>query len=122
MKSLKKIMAFCSLALVFTVLFAGVSFAQGGDVMDTATSKAVGLFTHVKTIIFVVGGFGLVGIAFQAIFGKVKWTWFAGLAVGLGILAAASAIINYATGSNTVGAGGSYDLQDSFTGAGVGQM
>ena len=119
MKSLKKIMAFCSLALVFTVLFAGVSFAQGGDVMDTATSKAVGLFTHVKTIIFVVGGFGLVGIAFQAIFGKVKWTWFAGLAVGLGILAAASSVINYATGADV---GGGHDMQDTFLNAGNGNM
>lgn len=42
----------------------------------------------------------MIGIAFQAIFGKVKWTWFAGLAVGLAILAAAGAIVNYATGGN----------------------
>ena len=119
MRKLNKILVLCSLALVFTVLFADVSFAQGTSVMDTATGKAVGLFTHVKTIIFVVGGFGLVGIAFQAIFGKVKWTWFAGLAVGLGILAAASAIINYATGAD-VGAG--HDMQDTFLDAGTGTM
>ena len=115
MKNLKKIMVLCSLVLMFTVLFVNASFAEG--VMDVATNKAVGLFKHVKTIIFVVGGFGLVGIAFQAIFGKVKWTWFAGLAVGLGILAAASSVINYATGDST--AGGSA-LGDTFTGSGVG--
>ena len=119
MKNLKKIMVLCSLALVFTVLFAGASFAQGssGGVMEVATNKAVGLFKHVKTIIFVVGGFGLVGIAFQAIFGKVKWTWFAGLAVGLGILAAASAIINYATGDSTAGG---KNLGDTFLNSGTG--
>ena len=119
MKKLNKIMVLCSLALVFTVLFADASFAQSNNngVMEVATNKAVGLFKHVKTIIFVVGGFGLVGIAFQAIFGKVKWTWFAGLAVGLGILAAASSVINYATGDST--AGGSA-LGDTFTGSGVG--
>ncbi len=117
MRKLNKIMMLCSLALVFTVVFADASFADG--VMDVATNKAVGLFKHVKTIIFVVGGFGLVGIAFQAIFGKVKWTWFAGLAVGLGILAAASAIINYATGDST--AGGT-QLGDTFTSSGEGSI
>ena len=63
-----------------------------------ATKKSLNVFRAVKTIIFVVGGFGLVGLAFQAIFGKVKWAWFAGLAVGLAVLAAAGAIVNYATG------------------------
>ena len=116
MRKLNKIMMLCSLTLVFTVVFADASFAEGG-VMEMATNKAVGLFKHVKTIIFVVGGFGLVGIAFQAIFGKVKWTWFAGLAVGLGILAAASAIINYATGDSTAGG---KNLGDTFMNSGTG--
>lgn len=102
MRNLKKMFILCSLALVFTIIFANASYAQA--LMEVATGKAVRIFNHVKMIIFVVGGFGLVGIAFQAIFGKVKWTWFAGLAVGLAILAAAAAIVNYATGA-TMGAG-----------------
>ena len=110
MKNLKKIAVFCLLALAFTVVFADASFAE--SVMETARQKAVSVFEHVKTIIFVVGAFGLVGIAFQAIFGKVKWTWFAGLAVGLGILAAASAVVKYATGDNT----GTSGIADTFGG------
>lgn len=120
MRNFKKILILCSLALVLTVIFADASFAQtatgGGNngLMNVAAGKAVRIFNHVKMIIFVVGGFGLVGIAFQAIFGKVKWTWFAGLAVGLAILAAAGAIVNYATGdtmgkSSTAGA-----VKDTF--------
>ena len=76
--------------------------------MQTSQEKALNVFTAVKTIIFVVGGFGLVGVAFGAIFGKVNWKWFAGLAVGLAILAAAGSIVNYATGENMSG------FQDSF--------
>ncbi len=120
MRNFKKILILCSLALVLTVIFADASFAQtatgGGNngLMNVAAGKAVRIFNHVKMIIFVVGGFGLVGIAFQTIFGKVKWTWFAGLAVGLAILAAAGAIVNYATGdtmgkSSTAGA-----VKDTF--------
>lgn len=116
MKNLKKMFVLCSLALVFTALFADASFAAEESVMQTGMDKALRLFVHIKTIIFVVGAFGLIGIAFQAIFGKVKWTWFAGLAVGLAILAAAGAIVNYATGGNIT----SGQTGDTFTNSGNG--
>lgn len=96
---------FCTMltfALVFSLAFIGDADAQKASVMSTARTKAIAVFKAVKTIVFVVGGFGLVALAFQAIFGKVKWPWFAGLAVGLAILAAAGAIVDYATGSNDV--------------------
>ena len=117
MRNFKKILILCSLALVLTVIFADASFAQiatgGGNngLMNVAAGKAVRIFNHVKMIIFVVGGFGLVGVAFAAITGKMQWKWFAGLAVGLAILAAAGSIVSYATGENMSG------FQDSFDNA-----
>lgn len=117
MRNLKKMFILCTLALVFTTVLADTASAQG--VMSLAATKAITLFQHVKGIMFIVGGFGLVAIAWQAIFGKVKWAWFAGLAVGLAILAAASAIISYATGT-TAGADTSADneINDTFTESG----
>lgn len=117
MRNLKKALVLCSLALVLTVIFANASYAEG-DVMGTALSKSLTLFQHIKVLIFVVGAFGLIGIAFQAIFGKVKWTWFAGLAVGLAILAAAGAIVNYATGGNITGG----NTGDSFGSSAQGSL
>ncbi len=112
MKKMKTMLNFCFMVLAFTVLFTDVTFAaEGNSVMELGMNKALTLFVHIRTIIFVVGAFGLVGIAFQAIFGKVKWTWFAGLAVGLAILAAAGAIVNYATGGNIT----SNQTHDTFT-------
>ena len=128
MKTLKKIFTLCSLALVFTLIFTCASYAgaaapTGNDgLMNIATSKALNIFNHVKMIIFVVGGFGLVGIAFQAIFGKVKWTWFAGLAVGLAILAAAGAIVNYATGASMNDGAADVTMSDSFGAGGTGTL
>lgn len=114
MKNLKKMFILCSLALVFTIVLADAACAKA--VMQLAAEKAMTLFRNVKAIIFIVGGFGLVGIAFQAIFGKVKWSWFAGLAVGLAILACASAIVNYATGDKAgKQAGADENMQDTFT-------
>ena len=95
------IWTFCLTAVFCILAFAGDASAQAvtdGSIMGLAQDKALNTFQAVKTIIFVVGGFGLVGIAFAAIFGKVNWKWFAGLAVGLAILAAAGSIVNYATG------------------------
>ena len=103
------IWTFCLTAVFCILAFAGDASAQ--SVMQTSQQKALNVFTSVKTIIFVVGGFGLVGIAFAAIFGKVNWKWFASLAVGLAILAAAGSVVNYATGENMSG------FQDSFNNA-----
>ena len=91
------------LALVMVMAVSGNALADGNTLMETAQTKAKSVFSSVKTIIFIVGGFGLVGLAFQAIFGKVKWPWFASLAVGLAILAAAGSIVEYATGSRDAG-------------------
>ena len=106
----KNILTICCMALV--VLFGTVDNAfavNSGDLMTTAQGKAVAVFISVKKIIFVVGGFGLVALAFMAIFGKVDWKKFAALATGLAILAAAGAIVDYATGATEGG-----KLKDNF--------
>lgn len=111
----KNIWAICCLALVAVFATAGNAFAAT-DIIGVAENKATSVFTAVRGIIFIVGGFGLVTLAFFAIFGKLKWTWFASLAVGLAILAAAGAIIDYATTKEGAGKySGSGYLDDTLT-------
>lgn len=107
MKFLKNnIFTLAALVFVFSLMLVGDASA---DIMGNAKEKAVSVFKATKTIVFIVGGFGLIGLAFGAIFGKVKWVWFASLAFGLAVLAAAGSIVDYATGDNQ-GA----KLDDSF--------
>ena len=65
-----------------------------------------------KNNIFIIR-FGLIALAFQAIFGKVKWPWFAGLAFGLAVLAAAGSIVEYATGETLSSESNDY-FDDTF--------
>lgn len=53
------------------LLFAGMTGTSNADVFTTVTSKAASMFEATKKVIFVVGGFGLVGLAVGAIFGRV---------------------------------------------------
>ena len=99
----KNILTLCCLTLIVAMGFCGEAWADGASLMNTAQTKTRNVFDSVKTITFILGGFGLVGIAYSAILGKVKWSWFAGLAVGLAILAAAGSIVEYATGSTEAG-------------------
>lgn len=82
------------LAVVISVSVIGLAEA---NVFQTATDKGLEIFQNVRNITFILGGFGLVGLAFGAIFGRVQWKWFGALAFGLAVIAAAGAIIDYVT-------------------------
>lgn len=84
-------------AVMLVAMFGLIEPAAAQSVMGIAAKKALQAFQATRTIVFIVGGFGLVGIACAAIFGKMNWKWFAFLAVGLAILAAAGSIVDYAT-------------------------
>ena len=109
----RNILSLCTLTVLVVFGMCGDALAGGDSIVKVATDKVGNVFKAVKTITFILGGFGLVGIAYQAILGKVKWSWFAGLAVGLAILAAAGSIVEYATGSTEATTGDS-GLETTF--------
>lgn len=111
------IMLFAMFGLVDNAAAAIGPGTQSNSVLGVAAGKALDVFKATRTIVFIVGGFGLVGIACAAIFGKMQWKWFAFLAIGLAILAAAGAIVNYATtpGSTVTGTGNAItDLESNY--------
>ena len=99
------------LAMIFviTLSFVGDASAQT-TFFDATESRLLELFRNVKLVVFILGGFGLVAVAFAAIFGKINWKWFAGLAAGLAILAAAGMAITYVTNEAAPESG----MQDTF--------
>ena len=101
---LNKIMKIATFAALTVVALIEPSFAQQttADVFTKAAEKGNETFTNIRLIVFLVGGFGLVGLAFAAIFGKVHWRWAAGLGLGLFVLAVAAAVVDFATNRGTM--------------------
>ncbi len=102
-----------SMVILFTFVMIGDASAAN-TVFDVAKLKLSALFKNAKTVLFVIGGFGLIALAFQAIFGKVKWPWFAALAFGLAVVAVAGSVVKYATEDATVNE--NTDFRDSLKG------
>ena len=108
-----------SMTFLFTMIMLGDASAApaapaGKTVFTSAAEKLIQLFRNAKMVVFIIGGFGLIALAFQAIFGKVKWAWFAALGFGLAVVAAAGAIINYAANTRTGGESFSDSLGNNY--------
>ena len=98
MKSFIKLAVF---ALVVGLLVFGFdALAAGKDNIFGRTFDVLGnVFKNVRVIVYIVGAFGLIGIAVLAILGKMQFKWLAYLAIGLAIVAAADLVVKFATSS-----------------------
>jgi len=96
---MNKLLTIMAMAVVAgALLWSGDAWANDNP-WDLAIGRVTEAFQYSRQIIFIVGGFGLVALAFFAIFGKIQWKWFAALCIGLGIVAIAGYIIQYVTES-----------------------
>ena len=107
MKRLFSILAFSLIAGV--IMWAGPALAGGSGLPAASGStnvsgvwaevftKVTDAFQNSRKLIFIIGGFGLIVLAFFGIFGKIHWKWFAALCVGLAIVAVAGLVIDYVT-------------------------
>ena len=109
---MNKFMKYALMSLAIAMMFVATdAFATtSGNVFDTVLRRMMTTFKNSRSVIFVVGGFGLIGLGFAAIFGKVHWKWLAALACGLAIVAVAGQVVDYVTrkdvGANTYDAQG----------------
>ena len=83
---------------------------SGNDTQLTTNSAIIGqvieraliFIEHYKPVAYTMGGFGLICVAWGAIFGKMNWKWFANLAIGLFIMAYMGMIIDCFTRNHGV--------------------
>lgn len=95
----KKYLGIIAFITIVVICFtANLAFASAVDATETAANKVVELFGGVRNILFVLGGFGIIGMSAASIFGNLDWKWAGTLALGLTLLAISSSVIEMMTG------------------------
>ncbi|MBQ8347145.1 MAG: hypothetical protein IJY17_06045 [Alphaproteobacteria bacterium] len=109
---MNKNISFCMLVLLgFFILIPTQALAEPYVFNTLIYLKALPTFQSVVICVFILGGFGLVGLSVGAIFGAVKWKWAAYLGFGLFISGMALSIVAYCVGDDWSGAMGQMALQ-----------
>lgn len=93
---MNKFMKTCACLAAVAAAAVVVDASAATDVFNNAQSTLKTTFTNVRTVVYLLGAFGLIGVAAGAILGKIKWSWLGALAGGLAIVAMADGIVNYA--------------------------
>ena len=75
---------------------------SASTVFEKVRQKAASSLKDVKLVVYILGGFGLIGFSFMAIFNKISWKWFANIAIGLFLVAVMGMIISYFTGDDQI--------------------
>ena len=87
-------------ALIMGVMLFGFdALADDQTIWQNTFNVLLKTFKNVRVIVYVIGAFGLIGIAIGGIMGKINFKWLGYLAAGLAILAVADWVISYATGA-----------------------
>jgi len=89
------------------VLHANLALAnfENEQFLNRSTNLVNAIYETATTIIYTVGGIGVMVLAVMAFFGKFKWTHLLALAGGLFLVGATDLLIQFLTGEDNAGAG-----------------
>ncbi|MBP3346094.1 MAG: hypothetical protein J6L86_03570 [Alphaproteobacteria bacterium] len=93
----KKAAVFSFCLVLSLVLVSGTALADDG-LFSELTAKGAEIFTGMRDIVYVVAGFGIIGVAVGGFFGNLNWKWLSAIIIGLVVLAVTGAFVKYVTG------------------------
>ena len=99
-RSFLNLFVFTSIVIVCMLFLPVDAFAD--DIFADIRSKAVQTLKDSSKVVYVLGGFGLIGFAFMAIFNKISWKWFAYISISLFLVAVSGKLISYFTGDDSI--------------------
>ncbi len=94
----KLIIATLAVFVCSSILFAANSWALFEDL----AAHGGKIFTGLREIIYAVSGFGIIAVVIGSIFGNINYKWLTAIIIGLFVIAATAAIINYMVDEDVV--------------------
>ena len=91
------------------------AFDAEAALFSQLTESGSKIFEGMKTVIYAVAGFGIIGIAIGGFFGNLNWKWLSAIIIGLLVIAMTAGILSYMTESDLKDS--SIDIQDSLKNA-----
>lgn len=74
--------------------------SAGAGIFSGLVQKGCEIFMGLRDLIYVVAGFGIIGVAVGGFFGNLNWKWLGAIIIGLVVIATTGEIINAIAGSN----------------------
>lgn len=99
MKKLYNLGIIATLSLILCVVL--VSDAAAANIFETVKEKVYTTLKDLRTVIYLVGGIGLICFTFAAIFGRISFKHLATICFSLFLVAAMGLFISYFTGDGT---------------------
>lgn len=97
----KKTARFMALVLVFSsVLFTASAHAEckADGLFKDLICKGADIFNGMRDIIYVVAGFGIIGVSVGGFFGNLNWKWLGAIVIGLMVIGLTGSIIAFVAG------------------------
>ena len=86
--------------LGLSLVLSSISTPAGASgIFSDLTSKGAEIFMGVRDIVYVVSGFGIIGIAIGGFFGNLNWKWLGAIIIGLMVVGMTASILEYVAGS-----------------------
>ena len=94
-----------SMVILWAVLFSSVlfitpSYAAEVGLFSDLTAKGIEIFEGMRDIIYVVAGFGIIGVAIGGFFGNINWKWLGAIVIGLMVIGLTGGILTYIGGGD----------------------
>lgn len=103
------------LLFLMATLIVITAFDAEAALFSQLTESGSKIFEGMKTVIYAVAGFGIIGIAIGGFFGNLNWKWLSAIIIGLLVIAMTAGILSYMTESDLKDS--SIDIQDSLKNA-----
>lgn len=103
------------LLFLMATLIMITAFDAEAALFSQLTESGSKIFEGMKTVIYAVAGFGIIGIAIGGFFGNLNWKWLSAIIIGLLVIAMTAGILSYMTESDLKDS--SIDIQDSLKNA-----